>query len=174
MQKRDGFLPASYKEATVTGNHDSLCSRGTIFGLTMKQQVLSRKLGLWLLLFYGLGNILGTGIYGLVGKIAGIAGFFALFSFVLATVIASFTALSYAELASRYPFSAGEALYLQEGIGSKTLSIGVGLFVAISGLVAAASLLHGFVWYLSEFIELNKYIVIVIAVFLLLSLQSRG
>ncbi|MEA3303663.1 MAG: amino acid permease, partial [Pseudomonadota bacterium] len=37
---------------------------------------LKRGLGFWLLLFYGVGNILGAGIYVLVGKVAAQAGYF--------------------------------------------------------------------------------------------------
>ena len=47
----------------------------------MKQVELSREVGITLLLFYGLGNILGAGIYVLVGKVVGIAGYFSVFFF---------------------------------------------------------------------------------------------
>ncbi|MDH5712078.1 MAG: amino acid permease, partial [Gammaproteobacteria bacterium] len=76
---------------------------------------LKRSISLPMLTFYGLGNILGAGIYALVGKVAGEAGYFAPLSFFIASVIAAISALSYAELSSRYPVSAGEAVYLYEG-----------------------------------------------------------
>jgi APA family basic amino acid/polyamine antiporter len=46
-----------------------------------QKQQFARKLSFWLLLFYGLGNILGAGIYVLVGKVAGVAGLLAPFAF---------------------------------------------------------------------------------------------
>ena len=100
---------------------------------------LARKISLPLLLFYGLGNILGAGIYVLIGEVAGTAGVYAPISFLVALVIASFTALSYSELASRYPVSAGEAVYIKEGLGSTPLCMIVGLTIAIAGLVSAAT-----------------------------------
>ena len=84
---------------------------------------LKRGLSLWLLVFYGLGNILGAGIYVLVGKVAGSAGLFAPVAFLVASLVAAFTALSYAELVARYPLSAGEAVYVQEGLGRYLLPV---------------------------------------------------
>jgi amino acid transporter len=37
---------------------------------------LNRSVGLWLLIFYGLGNILGAGIYVLIGKVALVSGIY--------------------------------------------------------------------------------------------------
>ena len=71
---------------------------------------LRRCISLPLLTFYGLGNILGAGIYVLVGKVAGVAGLFAPLAFLLAALVAGFTALAYAELAARFPAGrAGQA-----------------------------------------------------------------
>jgi amino acid transporter len=68
---------------------------------------LNRIVGLPLLLFFGLGNILGAGIYVLIGKVAGVAGLYMPFAFLIAAVIASFSAFTYSELTGRYPLSAG-------------------------------------------------------------------
>lgn len=140
----------------------------------MDKPKLSRELGIALLLFYGLGNILGAGIYVLVGKVAGVSGYFSVLSFVIACVISLFTALSYMELASRYPVSAGEAVYIQEGIGSKLVSIVIGIFIAGAGLVSAAALTHGFVGYLGEFISVNETVAIITIISLLVWLSAKG
>ena len=58
----------------------------------MKPTGLSRNLSLPLLIFYGLGNIIGAGIYVLVGKVAGVAGMYAPVSFFIACLLALFTA----------------------------------------------------------------------------------
>jgi basic amino acid/polyamine antiporter, APA family len=137
-----------------------------------KTPQLSRQLGVWLLLFYGLGNILGAGIYVLVGKIASVAGYMSIASFLLASLIAGFTAFSYMELASRYPVSAGEAIYIQEGFGKRILSISVGIFIAISGLISTAALVRGFVGYLQEFINININITIIVVIFILVLVAS--
>jgi len=65
-----------------------------------------QKVSLWLLCFYGLGNILGAGIYVLIGKVDRNAGYFTLLSFFIAGLVASFTAFSHAELSSRFPVAA--------------------------------------------------------------------
>lgn len=58
---------------------------------------------------YGLGNILGAGIYVLVGDVAAVAGDGLLWSFLLAGIVASFTAITYGSFATKYPVSAGAA-----------------------------------------------------------------
>ncbi|MDH5515831.1 MAG: amino acid permease, partial [Gammaproteobacteria bacterium] len=75
------------------------------------QPALARSLSLPLTTLYGLGNILGAGIYVLIGKVVGHAGMFAPVSFLLASLLAGLTAFTYAELSARYPLSAGEAVY---------------------------------------------------------------
>ncbi len=122
---------------------------------------LNRNLSLPLITLYGLGNILGAGVYVLIGKVAGEAGYFAPLSFLLASFIAGLTAFSFAELASRYPVSAGEAVYVEEGFGFKRLSLTVGLLVVLTGIVSAATITKGFVGYLDVFIEFPDTAVII-------------
>ncbi len=140
----------------------------------MKQVKLSREIGVFLLLFYGLGNILGAGIYVLVGKVAGISGYFTVFSFLLACIIALFTALSYMELASRYPVSAGEAVYVQEGMGLRPLSISFGLLIMAAGLLSAATIAHGFAGYLSQLVDIDAKVSIVLLVVALVAISIKG
>ena len=71
---------------------------------------LRRSLGLALLVFYGLGIIIGAGVYVAVGDVVEAAGPLAASSFVLAGVIATLTALSYAELGARFPEAASGGL----------------------------------------------------------------
>jgi APA family basic amino acid/polyamine antiporter len=97
-----------------------------------------------------------------VGKIAGISSYYTPFSFILACIIVLFTALTYAELSSRYPYSAGEALYVKKAFNSNTLSFIIGLMIALSGILSSATILNGFYGYLSQFIELNKTFVTIV------------
>lgn len=91
---------------------------------------LRRTITLPLLTLYGLGNILGAGIYVLIGEVAGVAGFFIPLSFLLASLLVVTTAFTYGELSSRYPLSAGEALYLFRAFGSRSASMVIGLMIA--------------------------------------------
>ena len=128
---------------------------------------LKRSLGFWLLLFYGVGNILGAGIYVLVGKVAAQAGYFVPLSFMLAALVAAFSAFTYAELSSRYPFAAGEAVYLQKGFGLTWLSSATGVLIAMAGILSAATIARGFVGYLQLFVEIPQWLAIIALLVLL-------
>ena len=126
-----------------------------------KKPELIRRLSLSLLVFYGIGTILGAGIYVLVGKVAGEAGFYAPVSFMLASLLAAFSAFSYAELAARFPRSAGEAIYIEEGFGIKKVSISVGLMIVLVGIISVATLAHGFAGYFNVFFDLSEPLIII-------------
>jgi amino acid transporter len=135
---------------------------------------LKRGLSFWLLLFYGLGNILGAGIYVLVGKVAGSAGLFAPAAFFVAALVAGLTALSYAELAARYPLSAGGAIYVQQGLRLPALSVMVGLLIVLMGAVSAATIARGFIGYLDVLIELPDAAAITLLVVVLGAIATWG
>jgi APA family basic amino acid/polyamine antiporter len=101
---------------------------------------LERSIGLWGMVFYGVGTIIGGGFYALLGKIVGQAGPFTLICLLLAGALALITALSFAELSRRFPVSAGEAHYVQSAFGRRRLSRLVGLLVILTGVVSAATL----------------------------------
>jgi len=111
---------------------------------------LRRSLGLPLLVLYGLGTTIGAGIYVLAGKIAGIAGSAAPLAFLGASLLAAFTAASFAELSSRFPTSAGEVHYVRAGLGSQGLGTLVGLLVVAAGTVSGATMSQGFAGHLAE------------------------
>jgi amino acid transporter len=113
-----------------------------------------------MLSFYGIGSIVGAGIYVLVGQVAGLAGMAAPWAFLLASLLVLFSAFSYAELSARFPQSAGEAVYVQEGLGWPPLAIAVGLLIVSISVVSTATLLHGFVGYLQVFTPLPGELVI--------------
>jgi amino acid transporter len=135
---------------------------------------LKRSLSLSLLTLYGLGNILGAGIYVLIGKVVATAGIFTPWSFLIASIIAGLTAFTYAELSSRYPLSAGEAVYLQAGFERKLLSAGTGILIILAGIVSAAAIARGFVGYFQQFWSLPAPLVISLLVISLGSLAIWG
>ena len=123
---------------------------------------LRRVVTLPQIVFYGLGNILGAGIYVLIGEVAAYSGMFIILAFLVAAVTAGLTAFTYAELVSRYPKSAGEAVYVQQGLGKRSLSILVGLLIILTGLVSAATIARGFVGYLGVFVQVPNWLAIVL------------
>lgn len=127
-----------------------------------------------MLTFYGLGTILGAGIYVLVGKVSLQAGLYAPLAFLLASFIAFFTAVSYAELSSSFPKSAGEAFYVRKAFKQRWLSSLVGWFVIFTGLVSAAALTRGFVGYLHVFVAIPPWISILLLVLLMGSIAIWG
>jgi hypothetical protein len=88
---------------------------------------------------YGLGSMLGAGIYGLIGKAAGQAGNAVWLAFVVALVAALLTALSYASLGSRHPRAAGAAYVTERAYGISLLSFMVGIALVCSGLTSIAT-----------------------------------
>ena len=120
--------------------------------------VLRRMISGPMLVFYGLGTMLGAGVYALIGEVAGAAGRFAPLSFVVAALVAGFTAISFAELSSRFPKSAGEAVYVSEGFGNRRLSLVVGLLIAASGVVSAGVMFQGLVGYAGELAAFPKWV----------------
>jgi amino acid transporter len=114
---------------------------------------LKRSLTLPLITLYGLGTTIGGGIYVLIGGIAGRAGLYAPFSFILAALLATLTAFSFAELSSRFPQSAGEAVYVHEGLKRRSLAMLVGFLVIGTGVISAAAMANGFVGYFHTVIE---------------------
>jgi APA family basic amino acid/polyamine antiporter len=139
-----------------------------------KKISLKRSLSLSLVTFYGLGNILGAGIYVLVGKVAGEAGYFAPLSFFIASIIAAISAFTYAELSARYPVSAGEAVYVYEGFGLQKLSLVVGLMIIFSGIMSSATIAHGFAGYMRVFIDLPGWLIISVMLIALGTLAAWG
>ncbi|MGD8514140.1 MAG: amino acid permease [Granulosicoccaceae bacterium] len=135
---------------------------------------LRRSLSLPLITFYGLGTIIGAGIYVLVGKVAGEAGHFTPLAFIVAAILAAFTAFSYAELVSRYPRSAGEAVYILHAFRRPWLAKLVGLLIITVGLVSTATLANGFVGYLDRFIVLPDYVGIAVLIVGLGALAAWG
>jgi APA family basic amino acid/polyamine antiporter len=135
---------------------------------------LKRGITLPLLTYYGLGNILGAGIYVLVGKVAGFAGLYAPLSFLIASLAAVFTAFTYAELSARYPLSAGPAVYMQRGFNIPPLSFLAGILIMLAGCVSAATMFRGFVGYIQIFLSLPDELIIVTMVSILGTIAIWG
>jgi APA family basic amino acid/polyamine antiporter len=141
---------------------------------TVQQVTLKRAFNLPLLTFYGLGTILGAGIYVLLGEVARSAGMATPLAFLLAAILATFSALSYAELSARFPISAGEAIYVQQAFGRRGLSRLIGLFIVAIGVVSSATLVRGFVGYFQLFVPMAEWQIICLLVILLGGLAIKG
>lgn len=106
---------------------------------TPSQPALARTMGLPSLVIYGMGGMVGAGIYGTIGVAAGALGNAVWMSFIVSMFAAMLTGLSYASLGSRYPQAGGVAFVTQRAYGIPALSYVVGLSVAVSGLTSMAT-----------------------------------
>lgn len=95
-------------------------------------------------------------------------------AFLIASLIAGFTAFSYAELSSRFPKCAGEAVYLQEIFGRRWLSTATGFAIITTGIVSAATVISGSVGYLQLFVEVPTWLIITLLIIALAVLASWG
>ncbi len=111
---------------------------------------LRRVLSLPWLVFYGVGVTIGAGIFALIGDILAVAGDHAPWAFLVAGVVAGFTAFSYAALASAYPRAAGEVLYVKHGIGAWAGRL-VGYGLIATALLSGAVITLAFARYVSSF-----------------------
>ena len=114
---------------------------------------MQRRLSLPLLVLYGIGITIGAGIYVLIGAVAGHAGRYAPWSFVLAAVVMAFTVGSYAELTTRFPVSAGEAAYVRAAFRSRAASTLTGLLTIVIGIVSSAAVALGAAGYIAQFTD---------------------
>jgi len=135
---------------------------------------LARRLNLTLLTLYGLGTTVGAGIYALMGEVAARAGMATPVSFLLAALIATLSALSFAEMGARYPRSAGEALYVAVAFGSRRLSLFIGMLVVASGCVSAAAIVNGFAGYVTALATWDRTVAIVAVVGFLGAIAAWG
>jgi basic amino acid/polyamine antiporter, APA family len=115
---------------------------------------LKRSIGLYMLLFFVLGDIVGAGIYALVGEVGAIVGGAIWTAFLAAFVLAIFTAASYAELVTKYPRAGGSATYVNNAFKNPFVSFMVAFAVMASGITSACTLTLAFSGdYLSQFIS---------------------
>jgi amino acid transporter len=99
------------------------------------------------LFFYTLGDVLGSGIYVLIGLVAAAVGGAFWIAFGLGVTVAAITGSAYAELATKYPQAAGAALYVNKAFGSKVLTFLITISFLAASFAATGSLATGFASY---------------------------
>ena len=112
---------------------------------------LKRSINLFQAVMYGVGLILGAGIYVLIGDVAGIAGNAMWISFMIAAAIATFTGLSYAELSSMFPKSAAEYVFVKNAFKNNLMAFVTGWLITFVAIASSAAVAIGFSGYLAVF-----------------------
>jgi len=137
-----------------------------------KKPELKRRISLFGVTVYGIGNVLGAGIYALIGEVVGITGNFSWLAFIIASVTGALTGLSYAELSAMYPKSAAEFVYTEEAFKIRILSFLLGWIIIFSGILSAATVALGFAGYLANLIGIPSIILVVIFAIVLIVILS--
>ena len=122
--------------------------------MTDTRPALKRTITLFQATLFGIGLILGAGIYVIIGEAAKIAGNLLWISFLLSSFLALCTAFSYAELSSLFPKSAAEYVYVKNATKKLSISIFVGYLTILVSIVSASAVAIGFSNYLSVFLPM--------------------
>jgi amino acid transporter len=139
------------------------------------QPSLRRAITGKLLFLFVLGDVLGAGIYALVGEVAGEVGGAIWAPMFVALALALLTAGSYAELVTKYPQAGGSAVYAERAYGSPLVSFLVGYSMLAAGVVSAAGLAHAFAGeYLQTFVGIDEGLGAVLFLLLIGILNARG
>ncbi len=96
------------------------------------------------LFFYTLGDVLGSGIYVLIGLVAAAVGGAFWIAFAVGVTIAAITGTAYAELVTKYPQAAGAALYVNKAFRNKVLTFLITICFLSASFAAAGALADGF------------------------------
>lgn len=102
------------------------------------------------LFFYTLGDVLGSGIYVLIGLVAAAVGGAFWIAFAAGVTVAAITGSAYAELVTKYPQAAGSSLYVQKAFNNKALTFLITVSFLSASFAASGSLAAGFASYFSE------------------------
>jgi amino acid transporter len=144
-----------------------------------EQTELKRVIGPKLLLLFIVGDILGTGVYALTGQVAAEVGGAAWLPFLIAFAVALLTAFSYLELVTKYPQTAGAALYVHKAFGIHFVTFIVTFIVMCSGITSASTASRAFAANLGAGfgIELPNAVVMLIAMgfmLMVMAINFRG
>ncbi|MEW1928501.1 MULTISPECIES: APC family permease [unclassified Streptomyces] len=135
---------------------------------------LKKALTTPLLYFFILGDVLGAGVYVLVGQVAADAGGAVWAPLIAALCLALLTAASYAELVTKYPRAGGSSHYATLAFGPFAGFL-TGFCMLAAGVVSVAALARGFGGdYLAEFVTLPIVLVLIVFLAALALLNARG
>lgn len=133
---------------------------------------LKRSITGRLLFFYVLGDVLGSGIYVLIGLVAGAVGGAFWIAFAVGVTVATITGMAYAELVTKYPQAAGAALYVNKAFGKRPLTFLITICMLSASFAAAGSLATGFASYFAEVWTLPPALLVTLAFIIVLAIVN--
>lgn len=136
---------------------------------------LRRAISGRMLFFFILGDILGAGIYALVGEVASEVGGAVWTAFGVALLLAFLTAFAYVELITKYPHAGGAALFVNRAFRLPFFTFMVGFAVMASGVTSAATLATAFGGdYFQEFVSSPSVVVSLVFIGVVTLINFRG
>lgn len=136
---------------------------------------LKRVVGTKLLFFFILGDMLGGGIYALVGEVGAEVGGAIWSAFLAAFVLAALTACAYAELVTKYPYAAGAALYVNKAFKLPFVTFMIAFAVMASGITSASALAKAFAGdYFAQFMDASELIVALVFIVIVMLVNLIG
>ena len=128
-----------------------------------------------LLFLFILGDVLGAGIYALMGVLSQEVGGALWAPLLTALVLALLTAGSYAELVTKYPRAGGAAIFAERAFKNPLLAFLVGFSMLAAGVTSAAGLALAFAGdYLGTFLDVPAVPAAVVFLALVAALNARG
>jgi basic amino acid/polyamine antiporter, APA family len=136
---------------------------------------LRRAVGGRLLYLFILGDVLGAGVYALVGEVAAEVGGAVWVPLALALLLALLTAASYAELVTKYPRAGGSAVFAERAFRRPVIAFLVGFCMLAAGVTSAAGLALAFAGdYLGVFLDVPATPAALVFLVLVALLNARG
>lgn len=170
MNRRDGSTAATTRPGSGAGSGES-----SEAAVASGQEGLKRSITFRLLLLFILGDVLGAGIYALIGTIAAESGGAVWLPLLVALGMALLTAFTYAELVTRFPRAGGAAVFVQHAFNRPFVSFLVGFSMLSAGIVSAAALSLAFAGdYLSQLVDLPSIPVAIAFLAVVAALNLRG
>jgi APA family basic amino acid/polyamine antiporter len=133
---------------------------------------LKRTISGRLLYGYVVGDVLGSGIYVLIGAVAGAVGGAFFVAFAVGVTVATLTGMAYAELVTKYPRAAGCALFVHQAFRNKTLTFLVTISFLASSFAASGSLASGFTQYFKEVWDVSPALIVTLVFLFLLTVLN--
>jgi len=139
-----------------------------------KEKGTERKLGLFALVVLGLGSMIGSGIFVLLGPGVKIAGAALPFSFLIGGILALGIALIYAEFTAAIPTSGSSLTLIFEAYGVGPLSFIISWLIVLGDVAYAAINALGFAYYTNLLVPVKPVYLAVGVVLIILALNWKG
>lgn len=128
-----------------------MSTAGTGETVELKRSITARQL-----YFYVVGDVLGSGIYVLIGLVAAAVGGAFWIAFLAGVAVATVTGLAYAELVTKYPQAAGASLYVNKAFRKPVLTFFITICMLSANMAAVGSLASGFVRYFADVVGMSE------------------